>query len=345
MPITPLQLPDPIRQPQIDWSPLSQLGDTIAAARRKQRIGEIVAQAGGDTGAMATALSREGLLDEARPLFALAHQKAALDQTVSHQKAVLAQSAAAQAESARHNRAVEGIQAEALKSKPEITWQENDAGQKVPYLVDPRKGALAPIPVPGLTDQPAANPYAVGGKMTENQSKDAGYAERMFQAEQVLSDPAVVSAAQSRVQRGYAGTPYIGNSLVSPEYQKYDQAQRNFINAILRRESGAAISQSEFDNANLQYFPQPGDSPEKLALKAQNRRTAIEGIASGAGKAYRPKLIFDEGGKLVPNRAGKNVSAPPVQSVAPTAPSVGATATNPKTGQRIRWNGQMWEPI
>ncbi len=312
MPIAPLQLPDPIRQAQVDWTPLTQIGDAFAASQRRKRIADTLASNTGPNGELnidqaGASLAKLGLLDEARPFLALAQQKAQL-----------AQSAAGQAEAARHNRAVEGFQARSLESKPELTWQEGPSGEKVPYLVDARRGVVAPVPVPGLTGQEPGNPYATGGKMTEAQSKDALYASRMLNAEQVLTDPAVVSAAQSRVQRGYSAMPIVGNSLVSPEYQQYDQASRDLVNAILRRESGAAISQSEFDNAIVQYLPQPGDSPEKLALKAQNRRTVIEGFAGAAGKGYRPKMVFDQGGNLVPNPAlGGTRAAQPAIRTAP----------------------------
>lgn len=75
----------------------------------------------------------------------------------------------------------------------------------------------------------------------------------------------------------------VGNYMVSPEYQQYAQAQRDFVNAVLRRESGAVISDQEFANAAQQYFPQPGDSPEVIAQKRRNRETAIEGMRIGAG--------------------------------------------------------------
>ena len=51
----------------------------------------------------------------------------------------------------------------------------------------------------------------------------------------------------------------------------FEQAERNFINATLRRESGAAIAESEFDSARKQYIPQPGDSAGVLEAKRQNR--------------------------------------------------------------------------
>jgi hypothetical protein len=67
----------------------------------------------------------------------------------------------------------------------------------------------------------------------------------------------------------------------------YDQAKRDFINAILRRESGAVISEEEFANAEQQYFPQPGDGPEVIAQKRANRENAIRGIEVSAGQGAR----------------------------------------------------------
>lgn len=74
------------------------------------------------------------------------------------------------------------------------------------------------------------------------------------------------------------------NALVaSPEQQQVEQAQRNFVNALLRKESGAAISPGEFDNARRQYFAQPGDSPQVLEQKRANRETAINALRVQAG--------------------------------------------------------------
>lgn len=118
---------------------------------------------------------------------------------------------------------------------------------------------------------------------TTDQTNAAGFYDRMAEAEKTLSDPAVITAATDYTGRVKANLPFgAGNYLASPEYQKFDQAQRNFINAVLRKESGAAISQGEFDNAAIQYFPQPGDTADKIALKAQNRATAIHSMKRAA---------------------------------------------------------------
>src|SRR5207253_3026417 len=67
--------------------------------------------------------------------------------------------------------------------------------------------------------------------------------------------------------------------------QQFDQAKLNFATAVLRKESGAAISQTEYDNVNKQYFPQPGDSAETSAQKAANRATAVQALNNAAGNA------------------------------------------------------------
>lgn len=77
-----------------------------------------------------------------------------------------------------------------------------------------------------------------------------------------------------------------------PEFSKpenlklLEQAQRNFINAVLRRESGAAISPEEFDSARIQYFVQPGDTQAVINQKKQNRNSVIQNLVSEAGGAY-----------------------------------------------------------
>lgn len=119
-----------------------------------------------------------------------------------------------------------------------------------------------------------------------SQAAAAGYADRMIQSDAILSSPELATVQLDRGQQIKSGTPIIGNDLVSPEYRQADQARRDFINAILRRESGAVISDGEFANANKQYFPQPGDDEATLRQKAANRNNAIKGISRQAGPAY-----------------------------------------------------------
>lgn len=75
--------------------------------------------------------------------------------------------------------------------------------------------------------------------------------------------------------------------LQSAEYQQFDQASRNFINSVLRRESGAVISPSEFDNAYKQYLPKAGDTAQTLEQKKQNRDVVYASLRKAAGNAYQ----------------------------------------------------------
>lgn len=127
--------------------------------------------------------------------------------------------------------------------------------------------------------------------LTEFQGKSAAFADRAQKAGAILDqletkyNPAAINSKNSvqdwPVIGGALGA--ITNSSLSANDQKAEQAQRDFVNAILRQESGAAIGASEFQNAARQYFPQPGDSKAVIAQKAANRKTAIQGLVRNAG--------------------------------------------------------------
>lgn len=97
---------------------------------------------------------------------------------------------------------------------------------------------------------------------------------------------------------GLPSIPFLGgagslipNKFLSAKEQKFQQAKRDFTNAQLRRESGAAISSSEFENADEQYFPQPGDTKEVLAQKRNNREVVIQNLFEASGNSnIRPQV-------------------------------------------------------
>lgn len=147
----------------------------------------------------------------------------------------------------------------------------------------------------------------------EYQGKSGLFASRMAEAEPVLNR---LKDANTLTQKGLSNLPVLGNFAVSNDFQQLDQAKRNFINATLRQESGAAINQSEFDNAEKQYFPQPGDRPDVIAQKAQNRRIAIESMTRAAGPSYtkpdlgivQPEQVNQNApGRLIGTSGGKNI--------------------------------------
>ncbi|KQZ25852.1 hypothetical protein ASD50_20735 [Mesorhizobium sp. Root552] len=125
--------------------------------------------------------------------------------------------------------------------------------------------------------------------MNKEQTDAATFADRMTDA---LKDmDAVPEAGASVWGQAITDNDYVPDVaegfLTSEPFKKFAQARRNFINAVLRRESGAIISPSEFADANKQYFPMPGDTPEVLDQKRKNRQTVLDGMIRAAGPAYQ----------------------------------------------------------
>ncbi|KAK6697709.1 hypothetical protein SNK04_013804 [Fusarium graminearum] len=92
----------------------------------------------------------------------------------------------------------------------------------------------------------------------------------------------VDSALQSLPLLGDSG---VVNSLLSPERKQAKQAAAEFLSAILRKDTGAAITQQEFDIYGPMYLPMPGDDRKTLEQKSLAREGALESIKAGLGSA------------------------------------------------------------
>ncbi|MCP4761497.1 MAG: hypothetical protein GY870_06925 [archaeon] len=123
---------------------------------------------------------------------------------------------------------------------------------------------------PAGTKQPSATQFEA-----------AGFAARIEQAESMLNDLAGVGTGLGEA----FGARNLPNLFKGENRKRFEQAERNFINSQLRRESGAAIADSEFESARLQYIPQPGDGEATLKQKADNRATVLNSLKLEAGNA------------------------------------------------------------
>jgi hypothetical protein len=119
---------------------------------------------------------------------------------------------------------------------------------------------------------------------TAEQFKVAGFARRLEQSEDVFAD--LEKQGYDRTDKtGAAFNAIVPRAFESDDYKTQEQAERNFVNAVLRRESGAAISPTEFENAEQQYFPRPGDPPQLVEQKAANRKQVLETLRAEASNA------------------------------------------------------------
>jgi hypothetical protein len=168
------------------------------------------------------------------------------------------------------------------------------------FLVDTRTGQARPVTGQG------GEPLMSGGKpLTETQGNAVSFGARAVEANRIATDLEKQGVTNTGVIRTVAGgvlggAPIVGDKLEqsvrstfnvlptylggpNPQQQQNDQARRDFVSAVLRKESGAAISASEYANEEKKYFPQLGDSDQVIKQKQNSRIKAIEGLKSQAG--------------------------------------------------------------
>ena len=168
------------------------------------------------------------------------------------------------------------------------------------FLIDTRTGQARPVMGQG------GEPLVGGGKpLTETQGNAVSFGARAVEANRIATDLEKQGVTNTGVIRTVAGgvlggAPIVGDKLEqsvrstfnvlptylggpNPQQQQNDQARRDFVSAVLRKESGAAISASEYANEEKKYFPQLGDSDQVIKQKQSSRIKAIEGLKSQAG--------------------------------------------------------------
>jgi hypothetical protein len=128
--------------------------------------------------------------------------------------------------------------------------------------------------------------------LNDSQSKAALFGSRMKNADSILGELADsgVTTSIPGSNAGWGVGSVVG-ALQSGKQQQLDQAKRDFINAVLRRESGASISPGEFDSAEKQYFPSINDSKEVKAQKSNARAIAIRGMLEEVPSGQRDRVV------------------------------------------------------
>lgn len=161
------------------------------------------------------------------------------------------------------------------------------------------------VPIMGPGGVPVKGAGAADKTLNESQANATMYGLRMAEADKVLRGLEGKGVTDTgKIATGVAGTvgaiPLVGESLrggaenvfnvlpsalggLSEEQQQTKQARTNFITAVLRKESGASISPTEFATAEKNYFPAAGDSPTVIAQKQAARQQALQGISAAAG--------------------------------------------------------------
>lgn len=183
-------------------------------------------------------------------------------------------------------------------------------------------GRFYPINPPsglGIRTNPDGSTEIIQGsgvKFTEGQSKDNVYATRAEGALATL-DP-IAGELTSRTARAADMVPMgLARGAQSDEFQVAKNAGDEFLQAILRKDTGAAITEPEQALYGVTYLPQPGDGEAVLAQKQQARRRAVEALKSGMSPSQiiaQEKALAESGS---PQLAPVDQGQPAQQSGAP----------------------------
>lgn len=170
------------------------------------------------------------------------------------------------------------------------------------------------------------------------------------------------STELEQVEDGIAGSGLLSqgwmnvapNFLQSTQAQQYRAAQRAFTEARLRKDSGAAIPESEFDNDRRTYFVVPGDSAETVSQKRRARSSLLASLAFESGRALA-EFYGDDAATMIDSyrkgapQSGQTAGAPtgtPERGVAtglkpPANPAKDQRWKTP-SGQIAVWDGTAW---
>jgi hypothetical protein len=178
-----------------------------------------------------------------------------------------------------------------------------------------------------LAREQAARQAAEAERGGVEQSKAASFLRRAVNAERNYSSLGQVDPRSYPGQVFKDAAPDAANLFAGTAQQRADQSEREFIAALLRFDSGAAIPDPEYISTSKIYFPRPGDSPEVIRQKAEARRVAILGLLAAAGPA------------------GSQVEIPDFDSLAPDKPREATTQDQFPLGAKLAMDGGGDDPF
>jgi hypothetical protein len=138
---------------------------------------------------------------------------------------------------------------------------------------------------------PEAKDFRVDQLNAANYATMAELAEKQYNT--LISNPKRTKPQDySSLQNVSVGLPFTDKRIGVPEVAKSQDVRAAnaikiaFTQAILRKESGAAINDQELYTTDQKFFPQPGESDEIVENKRLLRLQQIENLKSQAGGAY-----------------------------------------------------------
>ena len=250
-----------------------------------------------------------------------------------------------------HDTNMEQFKREELGFKDrEFGLKDREVGLKGRELDIKEKEALKPVyashiegtdaqgnPVTKVIDKQGNTIQTIAGGKPKSFNQDekayAYHAARAMDAENVLQQ--VEKTGYDPSSYGRAGrdakVPFTNvRPMANRADRSYRQAQEEFIASILRKESGANVTEGEFERYSSIYFPEPGADETIKQQKATARQRAVENLKTMAGGAYNSDMQHPFAYK--PEGNSGEAMAAPIQGKAPPPPGK-IRVINPQTGK------------
>jgi hypothetical protein len=187
-----------------------------------------------------------------------------------------------------------GTAAGFINDKPKRLFQvrKNDDGTTTKYFSDGTESVVPANAKVKTPDMKAAmsqeQAMKVLDKAKEGQLKNAGFATTMkdgLDNVNTMVDKGYDPMNAAWINKYLSGTT-IGNLAMSPEDQTFVGSTEQMINAIARRETGAAITDFEKKDFFNRYMPTAGDKPARIKQKRDALERQFKSIRGQSGSTY-----------------------------------------------------------
>jgi len=138
-----------------------------------------------------------------------------------------------------------------------------------------------------IASQPKASAADKPVEPKQWQWENASHAGSMLRGKTIIQKltkmyPKKITSFEAKFENG----KFYPGGYTDPILRQYAQAQQSFINAILRKESGAAISEAEYEMYGLQYIPRWGDGPQTINQKFAEQDGKFNAMVKSSGPAW-----------------------------------------------------------
>lgn len=224
-----------------------------------------------------------------------------------------------------------------VESNPDgsVTKYYTDGSEEAGKLNQPISGdGIKPISLPQA--------QSIIDKANEGSKKAAGFALRLKDSMDSMNelgktiDPKRVALINRALGDGTAA-----NLSLSQSEQQYMVNARDALYAILRPETGAAITLPEMQEYSKMYLPQPGDSKGATDTKMRKMNGQYNSLRGQSGRVYDALVVSTAANNQQqqqssePTQQSQESQQQPIQKQAPAA-AIQALKSNPQLSEQFR---------